>query len=173
MKALLNLSVFLSVIIFFCCKSKPLDLQSELRTNFLAHLKKADSSLILDSFYLWKTDSFTQKVGAIIDDSIYSREFSRIKYLLEKSLKEQNPDSAAVYKYESDYMTSEIDSLTKNIDKADTTKKLGLIVRCRYRIKRGDKAINSYVVYFFNRDMKVMNSEMIDSMLQFSYRRIK
>ncbi len=49
MKHIIRIAI-LSAVLFYACKSKPASLSDQLKTNFLTHLNKMDSAIVLDSF---------------------------------------------------------------------------------------------------------------------------
>jgi hypothetical protein len=155
--------VALSNILFLCCTTKPKSLSDQLKTNFLSHLNKRDTSLVLDSFSIIRIDTMNQKLFSIIDDTIYRRVLARVQSQMASAVKKNDIDSMAFYQDELDYMLPTSDSLTKVISISDTTKKYGLLVVCRVKVSKGDKNIHDNIYYFLSRNMTIVNSEMIDS----------
>jgi hypothetical protein len=155
--------VILIHVLFLSCNQKPPNVSIQLKSNFLSHLKKMDSTVVLDSFKLIGIDSIDQKLERTIDDTIYTREFSRVQAQFANAIKEKKEDSIEFYQGEIDYMTPQVDSLTKVISKADTSKKLGMVVTCRIQLSKHNRSVDWIIYYFLDKNMKIWNSEMIDS----------
>jgi hypothetical protein len=159
--------IILAVIIslFIGCNSSP-DLTSQLKTNFASHLSKVDSAVILDSFRLIRVDTIVEKLGKIIDDTIYKREYSRVQEQFDSASKHQNKDSIAFLQYELNYMSGQIDSLTHTIKTADTIHKFGFLISCFYQIRKNDKNKADTIYYFFDKQSNILNPDMIDSFIR-------
>ena len=162
MKKLIIMMALLPVLIF-CCKSKPKSLTDQLKSNFLSHLNKMDSSLVLDSFEIIKTDTMNQRLFSVIDDTIYRRILARVQSQMESARKKNLADSMAFYQEELDYMIPASDSLTKVISYSDTTKKYGIIATCKVQVTKKSVSKTEKFYYFLSRNSTVVNSEMIDS----------
>jgi len=155
--------VILIHVLFLSCNQKPPNVSIQLKNNFLSHLERMDSTLVLDSFRLIGIDSIDQKLERIIDDTIYAREFSRVQAQFANAIKEKKEDSIEFYRGEIGYMTPQLDSLTKVISKADTSKKLGIVVTCKVQLSKHNRSVDWIIYYFLDKSMKIWNSEMIDS----------
>ena len=153
----------ISFVLFFSCKTKPNSLAEQLKTDFSSHLKKIDSTVVLDSFIVIRIDTITRRMERTIDDSIYMREFIRVKTQLNNAINEAKKDSIGFYQEEVNYMLTQVDSLNKEISKADTTNKLGLVATCRIQIGKTNRKQEAILYYFLDRSMTIRNSEMIDS----------
>ena len=153
----------LTQVLFMYCTSKPASLSSQLETSLLSHIKKIDSTVILDSFSVLRTDKMVEKLGRIIDDTIYKRELSRVQSQLANAVKYQKHDSIEFYQGEVNYMLPQIDSLTKSISQADTTKKFGLLISCWFQISKNNMNRSGLLYYFLDQQMTIRNSDMIDS----------
>ncbi len=171
MKHRLVIVVLLFILIASCTHS--ISLSDQLRENFTAHLKLIDSALALDSFRYMDMHPMNQQLGRIIDDSIYVRALNRVKEQLGNAQKAGKTDSVAFYQEEVDYMVPNIDSLSKSIAKGDTTRKFGTLVRCFAQIRRNNLTQKMVVVYFFDENMNITNSDMIDDMIKAVYVKMK
>jgi hypothetical protein len=158
--------------LFSSCKTKTNDLTDQLKTNLLSHLKKIDSTVVLDSFKVLRIETITRRMERTIDDSIYMREFVRVKTQLNSAIKEAKGDSIGFYQQEVDYMLTQVDSLNREISKADTANKLGLVATCRIQLGKPNRNQEGIVYYFLDRSMNVLDSELIDSMLSSLSRRL-
>jgi hypothetical protein len=167
--------IAVAAILFFlsCTSSHSNTIPEQLQSNFSAHAAKIDSSLILDSFRLVRVDTLVEKLGRIIDDTIYKREFYRIQSQLQNAVKEQKKDSIAIYQDEINYMLPQIDSITKSIPKGDTTKIFGILASCNFWLKKNDKKNNGVVYYFLDRKMNILNADRIDSTIAIALNQLK
>jgi hypothetical protein len=162
MKGALILAAILYALLM-SCKSKLYNLSDQLQTNFLSHLQKIDSTVVLDSFKVLRIDSIDQRLERTIDDTIYMREFSSVQSQLINAIIEKKEDSIGFYQDEVDYMVRQVDSLNKEISKADTTKKLGIVATCMIKLSRHNGSQRGVSYYFLDKNLKIWNSEMIDS----------
>jgi hypothetical protein len=163
----------LAYILVLSCQTKPVSLSDQLKTNLLTHLEKIDSTVVLDSFKIVRIDTIDQRVERIIDDSIYSREFARVqRQYVNALIKGERPDSIEFYKGEVDYMVTQVDSLKKEILKADTIKKLGLAVVCRTQLRKNNGSQEVMLYYFLDFGMRIWDSELVDSSLAAAARRL-
>jgi hypothetical protein len=163
----------LLLVIFFSCTHSPVSLPEQLKANFSAHLKKADSTLILDSFKVIRLLTINDKLGTIIRDTFYYREFYRVQNQLANAVHEKKEDSARFYQEEVSYMKPQIDSLTSSISGQDSVNKQGIIAICQYRIRKNTSSPQAFVFYAMDTKMNVMNSDDIDSSISRTYRGIK
>lgn len=166
--------LFVLSLIFYqflsCQQDKTDNLTGQLIMNFSNHMKNIDSSLVLDSFKLLRTDTLFEKQGRMIDVFIYQREADRIQGQLKKALRQELADSAAFYAYESKYIMSAIDSLSKLVAIADTTRPFGVAIHCVYWVRKKDKNLSDSVLYFFDNKMKLLDPDRIDSNISRSSR---
>jgi hypothetical protein len=162
----------ISYALLLSCKSKPYNLSNQLQTNFLSHLQKIDSTIVLDSFKVLRIDSIDQRLERTIDDTIYMREFSRVQSQLIDAITGKKEDSIGFYQGEVDYMLTQVDSLNKEISKADTTKKLGTVATCMIKLSRHNGSQRGVFYYFLDKNLKIWNSEMIDSSIAILTRRL-
>jgi len=171
MKKLLSPGFFV-MLIFLSCKHST-NLSDQLKANLSDHIKNIDSALTLDSFRIVRLDTLVEKLGRIIDDTIYKRELSRVQLQLANAIREQKKDSILIYQDEVDYMLPKIDSLTNSISKGDTTKKFGVLAGCSIQIRKNNTSSKGLVFYFLDTKMNVMNSEMIDSSIKIVCKKLK
>jgi hypothetical protein len=101
----------------------------------------------------------------IIDDTLYMMEFRRVQTQLENAMKGTRADSIEFYQGEVNYMQTQFDSLNREVLKADTTKKLGLLAICKIQLSKDGKSVEMIVYYFLDWNMKVWNPEMIDTVI--------
>ncbi|HEY4966393.1 MAG TPA: hypothetical protein VII28_08340 [Puia sp.] len=157
------LPVFIFTVLILSCKSKHKSLADRVKANFLSHVKKIDSTLVLDSFSIIKIDTINRKTERIIDDTLYMMEFNRVRTQLANAKKGSRADSIEFYQGEVNYMQTQFDSLKREIAAADTTKRLGMLAICRVRLSRDTTSREMTVFYFLDWSMKVWNPEMIDT----------
>lgn len=171
MKKLLAIAFFWSFV-FLNCSSEPRSLSDQLESNLRIHLNKIDSTVNLDSFHIDRVDTMVEKLGRIIDDTLYKIAKHRVEEQLASALREKKLDSAEFYQGEVNYMITQSDSLTKAISTGDTTKKFGLLVSATAWISRDKKVKNTRMFYFLDRRMTIRNSERMDSILASEIRRL-
>jgi hypothetical protein len=167
--------IAVAAILFFlsCTSSRSKTIPEQLQSNFLVHAAKIDSSLVLDSFKVARIDTLVERLGRIIDDTIYKREFYRVQSQLANAVREQKKDSIEIYRDEINYMSPQIDSITKSIPKGDTTKLFGILASCAFRLKKNDKILKGMVYYFLDRNMNIQNADRIDSTIAFALKELK
>jgi hypothetical protein len=162
MKKLLTLTIILPALLA-SCKSKHNNLPDRVKANFISHVKKIDSTLVLDSFSVISVDTINRRMERIIDDTLYMMEFNRVQTQLASAKKANRADSIEFYQGEVNYMQTQFDSLKREIAAADTTKKLGMVAKCRIKLKKNNTSQEMIVYYFLDWNMKVWNPQMIDT----------
>ena len=162
MKHLVRIAI-LSAVLYYSCKSKPASLSDQLKTNFLTHLNKMDSSIVLDSFSVIRIDSMNLRLIKNIEDTMYRIILARVKSQMENATKKNNTDSMAFYQSELDYMIPTSDSMRNLIPTSDTTIKYGIMATCEVRVSKRDIRKTDNMYYFLSRNMVILNSEFIDS----------
>jgi hypothetical protein len=159
--------LFLMTLVIFvlhaCKNEKDGDLTGQLTVNFSNHIQNIAPTLVLDSFRLIKTDTFFEKQGRMIDVFIYQREADKIKNQLKNAIEQELGDSASFYAYENNYIQGQIDSLSKLVAIADTTRPFGLAAHCEFWVSKKDKSRKDSVLYFFDNTMKLLDPDRIDS----------
>jgi hypothetical protein len=70
-------------------------------------------------------------------------------------------------------MKKEMDSLTGLIKSADPKNKFGFIVTLLYKLRKNDKTQKDTVYFFMDSVGNIVNSKMIDIVIQKSYERMK
>jgi hypothetical protein len=171
MNRVLTLSIMFYILLF-SCESKSPSLSDQLKTIFLSHLKKNDSTIILDSFRVIKIDSIDQRHQRIIDDTIYMREFARVQGQLINSIIEKKTDSIGFYQDEVNYMGTQLDSVNKEISKADTISKLGLLVISKIQLSKHNRRQEMMLRYLMDMNMNIWNTPMIDSSIATMVRKL-
>ena len=164
MKKLLTL-VIVSCTLILSCKPKHRTLSDQVKANFITHVIKIDSTLVLDSFQVIRIDTVNRRMERMIDDTLYMMEFHRVETQLANALKGKRTDSIEFYQGEVNYMQTQFDSLKREIAKADTTKKLGLLVASKIQLTKNGRSGEMIVYYFLDWNMKVWNPEMIDTVI--------
>jgi hypothetical protein len=157
----------------FGCQTKLKPLQEQAMDSFVGRVLKVDPLLRLDSFEVASVDTMTEKTGRIIEDSIYSKEYGRIETQLNNAIISYKKDSIDFLKYELAYMKKEMDSLTGLIKSADPKNKFGFIVTLLYKLRKNDKTQKDTVYFFMDSVGNIVNSKMIDIVIQKSYERMK
>jgi hypothetical protein len=163
--ALLALSMIVS------CKHRK-NLQEQLKESFSNHLEKIDSTSTLDSIHILWNLTITDKVGRIINDSIYVREFTRVKGQLMSASRKQDRDSMEFLEYELNYMKKEIDSVTREIAGGDTSRRFGYLINCAYYLAKNDKKKTDSTMVFIDSSFIIRYTEYLDSALARTLRTI-
>lgn len=166
------LFILIVIIVMMGCSTRP-DLTSQLKANFSFHLAKVDSAVVIDSFRILGIDTLVEKLGKIIDDTIYMRQLRSVQAQLDHALTRSNKDSIEYFRGEVKYMSGQIDTLTSSIETADTKSKFGLMVRCVYQLSKKDKYKTDSLVYFFDAKGNILSTDIIDSSIRRSYGFIK
>ncbi len=155
------------------CKTKPRSFAEQLKSNFLTHLNKADSSLVLDSFSILRVDTANQRLFSFFEDTLYKLSLGKVQLQMINATIANKKDSMLFYQGELDYMVTRRDSLTEAISKADTVKKYGLLASCFVQIGKNEKRAQSPVYYFLDLNMTVMNPDRIDTTISQLSARLK
>ena len=146
-KTPLSLAPLLSLLILVSCSQRKA-LPQVLNESFTHHLQQIDSSATLDSIHILWNIRVTQRLGRIIDDSIYMREFVRVQAQLAGARVKNDKDSIEFYQYEADYMKKETDSITQSIALGDTIRQWGHLVGCAYYLTKGpSKRVDSTYIF--------------------------
>jgi hypothetical protein len=170
MKNILSVAI-LSYCMILSCRTKTNDFSDQLRANFQSHLKKYDSSVVLDSFAIVRIDSMTRRRQLILDDTIYMKEFVRVKQQLANSIYEKRSDSE-YYREEVNYMMTQIDSMTREISKADSTINIGVLAFCKIRISKDNQNKSLVLRYLVDKEGHIWNTSMIDSTIVRAVRKL-
>jgi hypothetical protein len=154
----------LALLVFAACKQR-LSLTEQLKNNFSVHLKRIDSTVSFDSLHIIWSVRANQRLGRIIDDSVYVREYDRIQFQLANAKSKGNHDSILFYDYERDFMKKEIDSITQSIQTADTENSFGRLIGCIYYISKGSQTLLDSTPIFLDSTYTLRFSEFMDSSL--------
>lgn len=165
---------YISIALLFCCGCHhPKNLPESLTTIFADHLRQIDSSMTLDSLQVLFKWPVTEKMGRIFDDSIYVREYSRIKGQLANALLAGNRDSIEFYQYEVHYMETEIDSIGRAISTGDTSHRYGTLVGCTYYLRRMQTSVMDTALVFIDTTSTVRYTDYLDSSLRRTARMVR
>lgn len=167
-----RISTFAITLLLFCGCHHPRTLQESLAVIFGDHLQQIDSAATLDSVHVRWNFPVTEKLGRIIDDSIYVREYSRIKAQLAGALVAGDKDSIEFYEYEIRYMEKEIDSISHGIGLSDSSHRFGTLVGCSFYITKNKKALMDSTVLFIDTTSTVRLTDFLDSALRRSVKRL-
>jgi hypothetical protein len=169
-----SLLAALGLVFLLSCGTKRMNmLDPQLEANFQNHVSEFDPSLVLDSFRLVRVDTIFEKQGRMIDLFFYHRELARVDRQLADAEKMHLADSAAFYAYESKYMNGQIDSLSKLVSHADTSRPLVLIAHCFFELGRKDLRAKDTTFYVMDNNLKVINGDMVDSLISRTSRKLK
>ncbi|HTR27641.1 MAG TPA: hypothetical protein VMH27_00125 [Puia sp.] len=150
----------------FCACQRPRTLPESLGAIFADHLQRIDSATILDSLHVQWTVPVTARMATVFNDSIYVREYTRIKGQLAGALVMGNKDSIDFYEYEIHYMEKEIDSISHGIGESDTIHRYGTLVGCAYYVSKYKKSAMDSTVLFIDTTSTVRFTDFMDSSLR-------
>jgi hypothetical protein len=159
------LPAIFGTLLMIACEHKK-DLSEQLNDSFANHLKRIDSLAVLDSIRILWNVPITEKLGRIIDDTIYKREFRRVQSQLLSAEQKNDKDSIEFYKYEIDYMEKPIDSLTKSIARGDTTRKFGYMMGVAYYIRKQQKTKIDSTIVIIDSVSAMRYTEFMDSAIR-------
>ena len=152
-------------LLFFGCYH-PRTLPESLTSIFSDRLRRIDSTAMLDSLHVRWNIPVTQKMGRIYDDSIYVREYSRVKSQLAGALSLGDKDSIEFYEYEIHYMEMEIDSIGQSIGLGDSTRRYGSLIGCSFYISKNNRLKIDSTIVFIDTTSKIRFTDFIDSALR-------
>jgi hypothetical protein len=146
-------------------------LPDQLTHVFSSHLSDIDNLAILDSIHILWNIPVTPRLTRIIDDSVYVREYTRIKAQLGSAQQKQDRDSIEFYQYEIDYMQKEIDSISKGIAREDTTRRFGHLIGCDFYIRKNGRSRHDQTIIFVDTTWTLRFTDFMDSAISRSIRR--
>jgi hypothetical protein len=141
-------------------------LPESLKVIFADHLRQIDTAATLDSVHVRWNFPVTERLGRIIDDTIYVREYSGIKAQLAGALATGDKDSIEFYEYEIHYMEKEIDSIGHGIGLGDSSRRFGSLVGCSFYISKNKKSLMDSTVLFIDTTSTVRLADFLDSALR-------
>jgi len=148
-KSCLMKRLSLITFLFFAVACRhPKTLPEQLKIVFDNHLQRIDEASVIDSIrILWKT-AVNDRLGRIIDDSVYVREYSKVKMQLDNAKLKNDHDSIEIYEYEINHIQQVIDSISISIPKGDTLHSAGYLIGCAYYLTKGGiKKYDSTLVF--------------------------
>jgi hypothetical protein len=154
------------LLLFLCGCHHPRTLPESLAAVFSDHLRRIDSAAALDSLLVRWNLPVTQKMGRIFDDSIYVREYSRVKAQLAAAFSMGDRDSIEFYEYEIHYMEQEIDSIGHSIGLSDSSHRYGTVVGCSFYLSRNQKKKMDSTIVFIDTTSTIRFTDFIDSALR-------
>lgn len=160
------MKVCLFALLLFCACHHRTTLPESLAVIFADHLQQIDTDAALDSVHVRWNFPVTEKLGRIIDDTIYVREYSRVKAQLAGALAAGDKDDIEFYEYEIHYMEKEIDSIAKGIVSSDSSRQFGSLVGCSFYIRKNKKTLMDSTVLFIDTTNTVRLTDMMDSALR-------
>jgi hypothetical protein len=161
-----NARIVIFILLFCCGCYRPRTLQESLTAIFSDHLQRIDSAAMLDSVKVRWNVPVTQKMGRIFDDSVYVREYSRVKGQLAGALASGDKDSIAFFQYEIRYMEQEIDSIGHAIGESDSSHRYGSLVGCAYYISGNRKKIMDSTLVYIDTTSTLRFTDFMDSALR-------
>ncbi|HEV3412419.1 MAG TPA: hypothetical protein VG101_08070 [Puia sp.] len=161
-----KIRVVIFALLICCGCHHPRTLQESLTIIFSDHLRQIDTAAMLDSLHVRWNIPVTEKMGRIFDDSIYVREYSRIKGQLAGALITGDKDSIEFFQYEIRYMEKEIDSIGHAIGESDSSHRYGSLVGCAYYISGNMKKMMDSTIVFIDTTSTLRFTDFMDSALR-------
>src|SRR5258708_27531023 len=128
-----GIAMILGILLSTSCKSRK-SLSEQLTGSFATHLQKFDSAATLDSVHIIRYVAATQRLGRIVDDSIYNRELVRLQSQLSDAKGRGNRDTIKFYLYEINALQTQRDSGTRSIPMGVTPHNGGSITHSPFHI---------------------------------------
>ena len=138
-------------------------LNEQLAVAFSAHLQNFDPDARIDSVRIIWSTPVNERLARIIDDTIYVREYNRIKWQLANVRLTNNRDSVAFYRYEIHVLEHNIDSISKSIGQGDTSRQHGSLLSCAYYLTRHDKVISDSTLLYLDSAQTLRYTWYLDS----------
>jgi len=158
-------------LLLACTAKKPLTTQ--LTEAFSNHLARIDSTITLDSVRILWNVPVNERLTRIIDDTVYVREYNRIKAQLAGAAAKNDRDSMAFYRYEIRVMEHEIDSIAKAIGEGDTTRSHGTLLAFAYYLKSNDREIKDSTLLYIDSTGVMRYTGFMDSSIARTTRRLR
>ena len=155
----------LSLLVILSCKNQK-TLAEQLKDRLASHLNLIDSSASLDSVHILWNAPINEKLVRIIDDSTYIREFMRVQSQLSSAKQKNDKDSIDFYQYEINFMEKEIDSGTKSIGRADTTRTFGRLIGVAYYVTKNQKTKKDSTIIAIDSVSNMVSTEYLDSAIK-------
>ncbi|HXD79405.1 MAG TPA: hypothetical protein VN616_16425 [Puia sp.] len=162
----------LGILICVSCARRK-SLKAQLSVTFANHLGRFDSSARLDSIRVLWTIPVTDKLGRIRDDTIYMREYARLKTQLAGAQQRGEKDSILFLRYEIAVMEKEIDSISRGVGQGDTTHSFGTLMGCAYYVTGFGRSRADSTMLFADTSGTLRFTEFLDSSLVRTLRRMK
>jgi hypothetical protein len=143
------------------CQQKSLN--EQLTAAFENHLARLDPDASLDSVRIIWNVSVNERLARIIDDTIYVREYHRIRRQLANAEAMNDPDSIAFYHYEIGVLEHGIDSVSESINHGDTTRSHGTLLNCAYFLTKAKRRIRDSTLLYLDSAYALRYTNFMDS----------
>jgi hypothetical protein len=163
---MIRIAISAFALLLCCACQHRRTLPESLTLIFADHLRHIDSAMTLDSIHVQWTVPMTEKLRTIVDDSMYVREYTRIKGQLAGALVMGNKDSIDFYEYEIHYMEQEIDSIGHGIGGSDSIHRYGSLIDCAYYLSGNKKRSHDSTILFVDTTGTVRFTDFMDSSLR-------
>lgn len=159
-----------SLLLLPACREKAaLDVQ--LASAFGSHLKRLDPAASLDSIrILWQTP-VNERLGVVINDTVYVREYNRINAQMASAQIKNDKDSIAFYRYEIRVLQQGIDSISKSIPQTDTTRRFGSLIACEYFLRKDGRTFTDSTLLYLDSASALRYTAYMDSSIARTLRR--
>jgi hypothetical protein len=145
------------------CNQKPPQLADQLKKIFSTHLAAIDSTATVDTLHVIWRGNINERLGRMIDDTIYRQELSNVRRQLMHALRGRDKDSIKFYQEEVNLLVQEVDSVDKTVPKADTLHRYGIIVAASFGVQKNNRHRLDSIFIFMDRNMRIINDDFIDS----------
>ncbi|HLI92580.1 MAG TPA: hypothetical protein VKU83_03185 [Puia sp.] len=148
-------------------------LTEQLTSTLSSHLRRLDPVAVVDSVHILWTVPVNERFGRVVDDTVYIREYSRLKTELAGAQQRNEKDSIAFLHYEIAVMEKEIDSISKAVAKGDTTDRFGTLIGCAYYLRSADRTRPDSTMLFVDSTNTLRFTEFLDSSLARTIRHLR
>ena len=153
--------LFTFPLVLFSCHEK--SLQEQLTVAFSNHLSRLNPDASLDSIHIIWSVPVNEKLARIIDDTVYVREYNRIRRQLARARMANDNDSIDFYRYEIRVLEHGIDSVSESIGQGDTTHSHGTLLSCTYYLTKNKKAIRDSTMLYLDSVNVLRYTQFMDS----------
>jgi hypothetical protein len=145
------------------CKPSHPQLADQLKKIFTTHLAAIDSAATVDTFNVIWRGNITERLGRMIDDTIYRQELSNVRRQLMHALRNKDKDSIKFYQEEVNLLVKEVDSVDKAVPEGDTLHRYGIVVACSFGVQKDSRRRLDSTFIFMDKNMRIINDDFIDS----------
>ncbi|HEV2352921.1 MAG TPA: hypothetical protein VGR89_01650 [Puia sp.] len=148
-------------------------LPEQLASTLSNHARSFDPVAVVDSVHILWTVPVNERFGRVVDDTVYIREYNRLKTQLAAARRRNEKDSVDFLRYEIAVMEKEIDSISKAVARGDTADKFGTLIGCAYYLRTSGRTGLDSTMIFIDSLNTLRFTEYLDSALVRTIRRMQ